>query len=284
MYFRKHAHKYGPLDLQSQTHMSLADREQYSGLRLAKRVLCADAPIVERLRRRLEPRVALLLVCLQTVWAGFSEAFTLPSGYSELWVWWQPTEQQHSKDTVAARTMDSESNASDPPEEDASESSSEVLAAEESKKAERPEFYDPELDEEDERWVDKRRQGRQSDAILSCPGCLSTVCLDCQAHAQYEHQYRAVEVINCRSGICTPSLRVPRITLRPCFIVHAEGRQSRQHAVRAAYPIVYSPMFHVFTNVCESLCESLLAVNPAHLITFATLSRGFSLQGGGLIS
>ena len=111
--------------------------------------------------------------------------------------------QQHSKDT-AARAMGSESSASDPSEVDASEPSSEGLAAEEST-AKRPEFYDPELDEEDERWVGKRRQGRQSDAILSCPGCLSTVCLDCQAHAQYEHQYRAVEVINCRSGICFPS-------------------------------------------------------------------------------
>ncbi len=30
--------------------------------------------------------------------------------------------------------------------------------------------YDPSLDEEDQEWVDRKRQGRRSDAILSCPG------------------------------------------------------------------------------------------------------------------
>ncbi len=66
--------------------------------------------------------------------------------------------------------------------------------------ARQPDFYDPLLDDKDERWVDKHRQGRQSDAILSCPGCLTTVCLECQAHTQYEHQFRAVDLVNCRSA------------------------------------------------------------------------------------
>ncbi|KAK9843180.1 hypothetical protein WJX74_008178 [Apatococcus lobatus] len=90
--------------------------------------------------------------------------------------------------------MDSESDASG---SGVSEPLRGVSAATESA-AQGPEFYDPELDEEDERWVDQCRQGRQSDAILSCPGCLATICLECQAHAQYEHQYRAIEVISCR--------------------------------------------------------------------------------------
>ena len=43
-----------------------------------------------------------------------------------------------------------------------------------------------------------RWQGRKSDAILSCPGCLTTVCIDCQQHAVFENQFRAMFTMNCR--------------------------------------------------------------------------------------
>ena len=54
------------------------------------------------------------------------------------------------------------------------------------------------LDVRDEAWVAKRRQGRRSDAILSCPGCLTSVCLDCQQHAERDGHFRAMFVRNCR--------------------------------------------------------------------------------------
>ena len=54
------------------------------------------------------------------------------------------------------------------------------------------------LDVRDEAWVAKRRQGRRSDAILSCPGCLTSVCLDCQQHAERDGHFRAMFVCNCR--------------------------------------------------------------------------------------
>ena len=63
-----------------------------------------------------------------------------------------------------------------------------------------PEFYDPAADDADERWATKQRHGRKSDAILSCPGCLTTVCIDCQQHADYEGQFRAMFTMNCRCG------------------------------------------------------------------------------------
>ena len=44
------------------------------------------------------------------------------------------------------------------------------------------EFFDPKMDEKDERWMEKMRGGRTSDAILSCPCCLETLCLDCQRY------------------------------------------------------------------------------------------------------
>ena len=60
------------------------------------------------------------------------------------------------------------------------------------------EFYDPAADDLDEKWASKQRQGRKSDAVLSCPGCLTTVCIDCQQHADFEGQFRAMFTINCR--------------------------------------------------------------------------------------
>lgn len=47
----------------------------------------------------------------------------------------------------------------------------------------KPEFYDPLHDEKDELWVHKKRKGRISDAVLSCPACFTTLCLDCQRYA-----------------------------------------------------------------------------------------------------
>lgn len=37
---------------------------------------------------------------------------------------------------------------------------------------------------------------RNSDAILSCPCCFTTVCMDCQQHERYKNQYRAMFVMN----------------------------------------------------------------------------------------
>ena len=57
-------------------------------------------------------------------------------------------------------------------------------------------LYDPELDDKDAAWVAKQRSGHASDAILSCPGCFTTLCLDCQQHEQYHNQFRAVSAYN----------------------------------------------------------------------------------------
>ncbi len=95
-------------------------------------------------------------------------------------------------------------------------------------------LYDPNIDDENQRWVDKQRQKYRnqqtknqphdkttgtdpcshnndgnasssssvpkqpkSDAILNCPACLTTLCLDCQRHELYHNQYRAMFVLNC---------------------------------------------------------------------------------------
>ncbi|XP_041668021.1 E2F-associated phosphoprotein [Cheilinus undulatus] len=75
-------------------------------------------------------------------------------------------------------------------------------------------LYDPDEDDRDQAWVDAKRRGYNSkrpgapsqprpqglpssDAILNCPACMTTLCLDCQRHEKYRTQYRAMFVMNC---------------------------------------------------------------------------------------
>ncbi|XP_010546247.1 PREDICTED: E2F-associated phosphoprotein [Tarenaya hassleriana] len=77
----------------------------------------------------------------------------------------------------------------------------------------KPEFYDSDMDDKDEMWMHKRRGGRTSDAILSCPACFTTVCFECQRHEKYLTQYRAVFVVNCKvekDRVHKQSARTPR--------------------------------------------------------------------------
>lgn len=62
----------------------------------------------------------------------------------------------------------------------------------------RSEDYDPNADDADQTFIDRARGNRRSDALLSCPGCLTTVCIDCQAHAYKDGQFRAMFSINTR--------------------------------------------------------------------------------------
>jgi hypothetical protein len=61
---------------------------------------------------------------------------------------------------------------------------------------------------QDAKWVAAKRQGRATDAILSCPGCFTTVCMECQQHAVLHTQYRAVFTMNC-SAKSEAHIRVP---------------------------------------------------------------------------
>jgi len=84
-------------------------------------------------------------------------------------------------------------------------------------------FYDPMSDGKDQVWMDKRRANYfskhakkqedtteasgdkeknadtlpNSDAVLNCPACFTTLCVDCQRHDFYQGQYRAMFVVNC---------------------------------------------------------------------------------------
>ncbi|KXZ55171.1 hypothetical protein GPECTOR_3g318 [Gonium pectorale] len=59
-------------------------------------------------------------------------------------------------------------------------------------------LYDETADDKDAAWVERQRQGRISDAVLSCPGCFTTLSIDCQRHEKYHNQFRAMFVMNCK--------------------------------------------------------------------------------------
>ena len=63
-------------------------------------------------------------------------------------------------------------------------------------------FYDATLDAKDEKRVRGKKKKKnnvndateaETDAILSCPQCLSTVCTQCHRHERFDLQFRAVE-------------------------------------------------------------------------------------------
>ncbi|XP_003748626.1 E2F-associated phosphoprotein-like [Galendromus occidentalis] len=81
-------------------------------------------------------------------------------------------------------------------------------------------FYDPDEDEDNEKWAQRQRQQSifpasssarveplpRSDAVLNCPGCMTLLCRDCQAHETKSGQYRAMFVLNCKPDT---SVQVP---------------------------------------------------------------------------
>lgn len=82
-------------------------------------------------------------------------------------------------------------------------------------------LYDPDMDDRDQEWTDRLRKKYlhakakkgaakgstvpgsrsralpNSDAVLNCPACFVTLCLDCQKHETYRNQFRAMFVTNC---------------------------------------------------------------------------------------
>lgn len=75
----------------------------------------------------------------------------------------------------------------------------------------KPEFYDPDLDDKDEAWVHKRRKGRSSDAVLSCPACFTTLCLESQRYMQWT----CILV----KPLCTFSFHKQNGIFRCCFFI-----------------------------------------------------------------
>ena len=65
-----------------------------------------------------------------------------------------------------------------------------------------------------------------SDATLACPACLSTLCIDCQQHELYQHQFRAMFVMNC-TVVTTEVLRVGAKPEEPAALGKSKRRQKK---------------------------------------------------------
>ncbi|KAL9420332.1 hypothetical protein AB3S75_037998 [Citrus x aurantiifolia] len=113
----------------------------------------------------------------------------------------------------------------------------------------KPEFYDPNLDDKDESWVRRERKGRTSDAVLSCPACFTTVCLDCQRHEKYVTQYRAIFVVNCKLGIGQARQITPK---------GKQGKRKRESSEVVADPA--DGERETIKPVCCSVCSTEVGV------------------------
>jgi hypothetical protein len=63
----------------------------------------------------------------------------------------------------------------------------EAIQSQEKPEAEIAPFYDPIDDDKNDMWAAKQRQGRKSDAVLSCPACFTILCIDCQRYPYIFH-------------------------------------------------------------------------------------------------
>ena len=78
---------------------------------------------------------------------------------------------------------------------------------------EKDDFYDENLDDEDERFVQSLNRSRsdqpgesgpKTDAILNCPCCMSLLSLETQRHVSYKNQYRAMFTFNTKIDLDHP--------------------------------------------------------------------------------
>ncbi|XP_049372213.1 uncharacterized protein LOC125837109 [Solanum verrucosum] len=112
----------------------------------------------------------------------------------------------------------------------------------------KPKFYDPELDDKDEVWVQKKRGGRSSDAILNCPACFTTLCLDCQRHEKNVTQYRAMFVVNCK-------IKSKQV------VAHLGSKRKRGKRGRGSSEAeAGSDMGKTYKRVCCSVCSTEVGV------------------------
>lgn len=90
-----------------------------------------------------------------------------------------------------------------------------------------PELYDASRDDRDAAWVDRVRRGPTSDAILSCPLCFTTVCVDCQRHERDSSRFRAMFVMNCKcvEGVCIQEPVAGRARTCPTPLSHPSSRR-----------------------------------------------------------
>lgn len=135
-------------------------------------------------------------------------------------------------------------------------------------------LYDPDADDEDEKWAQEQRQGHVTDAILSCPGCFTTLCIDCQQHAHYHTQYRAMITMNCEVNTEQPMQsqvqRQPKqqqqhgSRKRPVPDGHEDSaEQQQQQRAAASQQQQHQGDYEVLYPVCCAVCGTQVGAQDA---------------------
>ncbi|XP_034698392.1 E2F-associated phosphoprotein-like isoform X4 [Vitis riparia] len=134
----------------------------------------------------------------------------------------------------------------------------------------KPEFYDSDLDEKDELWVQKKRKGRTtSDAVLSCPGCFTTLCLECQRHEKYVTQYRAIFVVNC--NIKSEQV-LPQRSIKP-----KRGKRGRESDKSVPVSVDGETFKPVHCGVCSTEVGAIDEDEVYHFFNILPILTGFCL-------
>jgi len=125
-------------------------------------------------------------------------------------------------------------------------------------------LFDPGADNEDQKWADTVRRSHQpktgglakapnSSAVLSCPACFQVVCIDCQQHWEYKHQFRAMFVMNC-SVDTSSSLTFPLTKREQKRLAHQKKKQKETSSFNSDEPD------EVFKAVKCNECSTQIAV------------------------
>ncbi|EJW88630.1 hypothetical protein WUBG_00461 [Wuchereria bancrofti] len=158
-------------------------------------------------------------------------------------------------------------------------------------KNEAVEFYDSDEDEDNECWVrhhreqlkivkslnsfsnedsgtkQKRDQDHVTDAVLSCPACMSLLTRDCQRHELYLNQYRAIFVENC-SVVKNEVLFLPQSGKKQKARKNVAG--IKPNAVVDPADSITLPKEDLFHPVLCSICTTNVGVYDYEEIPFAS--------------
>ncbi len=132
--------------------------------------------------------------------------------------------------------------------------------SEEAMGAEPDDLYDDGKDDRDARFVQRRRVSGTTDGTLSCPSCFTVVCYECQQHAEYEHQFRAITAVNVQVRRRLRPGRVASLT----FLPQIKHDKSLQYAALEAggAPESYVPV------ACKACGYELAVYGPDNEETF----------------
>ncbi|KAF9546478.1 hypothetical protein EC957_009691 [Mortierella hygrophila] len=144
-------------------------------------------------------------------------------------------------------------------------------------------LYDPDEDDRDENWLIKKISANRppgcrpediwTDAILSCPMCLTQLCFDCQQHETYTHQFRAMFVEHCRV-VENERLRFPNVPKKAnnhnkskkasksgsSLSTSLQGSTAAQSEVQEFKPSVYDDQDAVYNPVVCEICNTKVAL------------------------